>query len=71
VTEPTYTPRSRTPCPRCQQQDVMLGTWTERFVYLRCQACSHIWSIPERRAAKREQVPLHGNAGGTPLNGTG
>jgi len=46
--EPTI---SRTPCPVCAATEVMLGTQTDRFVYLRCRACSEVWSIPDRRRA--------------------
>jgi hypothetical protein len=47
---------SRTPCPLCAATDVMLGTLTGRFVYLRCRACYEVWSIPERRASVRRAV---------------
>ncbi len=40
---------SRTPCPRCNAREVVLGTLTERFAYLRCAACAEVWAIPERR----------------------
>jgi len=43
----------RTPCPKCGQREVVLGTKTEDFVYLRCSVCSEVWSFPERRN------PLH------------
>jgi len=39
----------RTPCPKCGQREVVLGTQTEYFVYLRCSVCFEVWSIPERR----------------------
>jgi hypothetical protein len=40
---------SRTPCPRCNAREVVLGTLTERFTYLRCAVCAEVWAIPERR----------------------
>ena len=40
---------SRTACPRCSAREVVLGTLTDRFAYLRCAACAEVWAIPERR----------------------
>jgi len=31
----------------------VLGTLTERFVYLRCGVCQEVWAIPERRRFPR------------------
>ena len=54
---------SRTPCPKCSKKEVVLGTQTEYFVYLRCSLCYEVWAIPERRklprnAARRIQLGL-------------
>ncbi len=43
----------RTPCPRCGSLSTVLGTLTERFVYLRCGVCQEVWAIPERRRFPR------------------
>ena len=53
---------SRTPCPHCQAREVMLGTRTDRFVYLRCAACAQVWAIPERRRFVRVRVDQPGAA---------
>ena len=36
-------------CPECAGAHVRLATVAERFFYLRCEACLHVWSHPERR----------------------
>jgi hypothetical protein len=51
---PTPDGSSRTPCPKCGEKEVMLGTQVEDFVYLRCQLCHEFWSIPERRKLRRD-----------------
>ena len=48
-----HAPSSSTPCPQCQQREVVLGTLAGRFVYLRCSRCHHVWAIPERRELPR------------------
>jgi hypothetical protein len=50
------TATSRTRCPRCGEREVVLGTKTVFFVYLRCSLCFEFWSIPERRAHARRPV---------------
>jgi uncharacterized Zn finger protein len=40
-------------CPNCDSTQVTCATLTERFVYLRCEACGEVWSIPERREKDR------------------
>jgi predicted RNA-binding Zn-ribbon protein involved in translation (DUF1610 family) len=36
-------------CPTCGGMAVRLATVAEQFFYLRCDACAHVWSHPERR----------------------
>jgi len=40
-------------CPECQATPGRLATVTDYFLYLRCDRCSQIWTMPERRARKR------------------
>jgi len=40
-------------CPNCDVTEVSFATLTERFVYLRCDRCGEVWSIPERRLVRR------------------
>jgi hypothetical protein len=40
----------------------MLGTRTDRFVYLRCAACAEVWAIPERRRFVRVRVDQQAHA---------
>lgn len=54
---------SRTPCPRCEARETVLGTLTERFVYLRCPACFDVWAIPERRRHRRQLAAAMPRAG--------
>lgn len=42
-------------CPACQAVEVRLATEAERFLYLRCDHCAHVWSHPERRQRKRQK----------------
>jgi ribosomal protein S27AE len=44
---------ARTLCPRCHAGETVLGTETERYVYLRCGVCFEVWAIPERRQIPR------------------
>lgn len=55
--------RSTQFCPSCESVAVKHVTTTTIVVYLRCEACAHIWSIPERRTIPRSEV----KAGGGPL----
>ena len=43
-------------CPSCTGEHVRIATVTEWFFYLRCEACNHIWSHPERRKLQRRQA---------------
>ena len=40
-------------CPDCAGMAVRLATVAEWFFYLRCDACGHLWSHPERRQMQR------------------
>ena len=56
-------PRPRTtPCPRCTATAAEATTSAGPLVYLRCQICSEIWSIEERRQhagqAPRSRAPI-------------
>jgi hypothetical protein len=48
-------------CPGCQSPDVRLATEAERFLYLRCDRCAHVWSFPERRQRKRPKPDTEQN----------
>jgi hypothetical protein len=43
-------------CPSCAGEKARLATVLEWFLYLRCDACDHIWSHPERRQKQRRSV---------------
>jgi transcription elongation factor Elf1 len=43
-------------CPSCAAEKARLATVLEWFLYLRCDACDHIWSHPERRQKQRRSV---------------
>lgn len=45
--------RSTQFCPDCGSAGVSRVTTTTMVVYLRCQDCAHIWSIPDRRRIPR------------------
>ena len=45
--------RSTQFCPDCGSAAVKRVTSTTMVVYLRCQDCAHIWSIPDRRRIPR------------------
>jgi hypothetical protein len=49
----THPPVSGFPCPACGGQNVRLATVADRFFYLRCEVCEHVWSHPERRQMDR------------------
>jgi hypothetical protein len=49
----------------------MLGTRTDRFVYLRCAACAEVWAIPERRQYVRVRVEQDARASEPDPNETG
>jgi hypothetical protein len=44
-------------CPNCQSAAARLATVAERFFYLRCEVCEHVWSHPERRQMASHQPP--------------
>jgi transcription elongation factor Elf1 len=44
-------------CPKCQSATVRLATVAERFFYLRCEVCEHVWSHPERRQMASHRPP--------------
>lgn len=47
------------PCPMCASTRVRLGTVAVYYFYLRCDACAHVWSQPERREVTvRRPYPL-------------
>jgi uncharacterized Zn finger protein len=56
MTATTPDDSSRTPCPKCGEKEVVLGTQVEYFVYLRCELCHEVWSIPERRKLRRDSA---------------
>jgi hypothetical protein len=43
-------------CPSCHATEIRLATEAERFLYLRCDACAHVWSRPERRQRRRPKT---------------
>jgi hypothetical protein len=43
-------------CPSCASDKARLATVLEWFFYLRCDACDHIWSHPERRQKQRRSA---------------
>jgi hypothetical protein len=56
-------------CPRCQASSVTAATLADRFVYLRCAACAHVWARPERRRLPRplpSRNQAHEDAPGQP-----
>jgi hypothetical protein len=48
-----HPPVSGFACPECAGTRVRLATVAEAFFYLRCDACAHLWSHPERRQMQR------------------
>jgi len=40
-------------CSRCGSRNVVLGTQTTWYVYLRCSDCNEIWAFPDRRKVPR------------------
>jgi translation initiation factor 2 beta subunit (eIF-2beta)/eIF-5 len=38
-------------CERCARPNTQVATRTERFLYVRCLACLHTWSIKKVGAA--------------------
>jgi hypothetical protein len=49
------------PCPRgCQDARVRVLTRVEFYLYLRCDRCRHLWSIPKPNVAALTDEP---NAG--------
>ena len=46
-------PRTLPPCPKCGTTDtVHVATRTDYVLYLRCEACPTIWSIPKPGVAQ-------------------
>jgi hypothetical protein len=46
------------PCPRgCQDARVRVLTRVEFYLYLRCDRCRHMWSIPKPNVAALMQTP--------------
>ena len=45
----SHPPVSGFACPECAGAHVRLATVAERFFYLRCEACLHVWLHAERR----------------------
>ena len=43
-------------CPSCAGNQARLATVLEWFFYLRCDACDHIWSHPERRQKEQRRA---------------
>lgn len=35
------------PCPECSSDDVRVMTRTDYVVYIRCEQCLHLWSVPK------------------------
>lgn len=44
-------------CPACRNEEVRLATVAELFFYLKCEACGHLWSHPERRQMASRRPP--------------
>ena len=40
-------------CANCDARRIVCATVTDRFAYLRCEACGDAWSIYERRQKQR------------------
>ena len=43
-------------CPKCHTPHVKAASLAGAFVYLRCTACSEVWSMPERREFRRAET---------------
>ena len=39
-------------CPACSSSNVKLATDAIYVVYLRCEACFHVWSMPKEEYAR-------------------
>lgn len=63
--------RSTQFCPSCGTAAVKHVTTTTVVIYLRCEACAEMWSIPERRTILRVEprAPLRPLAPATRLAG--
>lgn len=46
----TFSPKQT--CPACQSTEVRSTLVTAQLVHLCCSACGHLWTMPERRAAR-------------------
>ncbi len=54
----TITPaRNHESCARCNGPRVQGVMMTRLVVYLRCEGCGEVWSIPQRRKAPRTDDP--------------
>lgn len=49
--------RSAQFCPDCGSAAVLRVTSTTFVVYLRCDKCAHIWTIPDRRGTLASDPP--------------
>jgi hypothetical protein len=66
-TQDPHPPVSGFSCPVCACETVRLATVADFFFYLRCDACTHVWSHPERRQMmdrRRAQTASRPDAGG-------
>ena len=43
----------RESCPLCGSTNAQAVTRTTLCVYLRCEKCQHVWTVPERRSVPR------------------
>ena len=49
--------RDRQSCDRCAGPRVQAVMMTSLVVYLRCEGCGEVWSIPQRRRRPRTDDP--------------
>ena len=47
--EPAVGARVEAKCPACQCEAVSVGTVVDDFLYLRCHACGHVWTVPRKK----------------------
>lgn len=47
----------RQSCAGCGQAEVKAVTVTSMVVYIRCQLCGEVWTVPERRKRSRTGDP--------------
>ncbi len=46
-------PETRLSCPACASSTIKLATDAVYVVYLRCEACFNVWSVPKEEYLKR------------------